>query len=608
MKYFLLIFISLLVLIVDSSVYNSFHTPKNYLLIISVPVLILLISIQLLKNKIKTIQLSLIEILLIVRLFWIVFAANDLNQLIHSLGFHILLSLTALTIFVRIYNLATTTRKNTKEQLWFIEKTVILLFIIGAIQSFIGFYQNFQFNAGTGQFVKTSMIGTLGSANGFGIFQAISLLSGMICLVNFRSRLSRLFCVVGIIIVLISLIMNGSRGAILSFLFAVSVIHIIYLFSKDRKNKYAFATVISLVFVGVFIFLFGLNTESSFGRIMVWEISFPMLTNNLSSGIGFGEYAKQFLFYQSDFFNNPANLHLAYKAANLKQAHNEFFQAFFESGLIGGIIFLSIWGVAVFSLVKLIWDKSKQSKEMQFSDWLKNDIIFKNSVVMGILSIICFHSLMDTPLHLLPIAAIAYICLGLTTIPSFEIKLTGLLIGILISINTIFSIYSINKSITEYPSYQKWQVGNEFAQSKKWTWAISSYESALVYLPNNGELSFHLGSAYVFNEQYSKGLFYLNKSLSSFTDRNIFLSLSFAQLKLKNLSEAEKNAKIALAMFPDQLAPHLLLGEIYFYQGDTSLSKASLQKCINLETSIKSYETDQIKKDAVELWKNFYKN
>ena len=125
-------------------------------------------------------------------------------------------------------------------------------------------------------------------------------------------------------------------------------------------------------------------------------------------------------------------------------------------------------------------------------------------------------------------------------------------------------------------------------------------------LPENCELQFHLGSAYVLSGKFYKGLALLQSSLKNYNDRKIYLSLSLGCLRTGNHIKAEKHAKRALAMFPDHLAPHLLLGQIYFKTGQYEKSRAELQKCINEETSRKSEKTAQIKREAQYLWQIYY--
>src|SRR5690606_715845 len=138
--------------------------------------------------------------------------------------------------------------------------------------------------------------------------------------------------------------------------------------------------------------------------------------------------------------------------------------------------------------------------------------------------------------------------------------------------------------------YWDWKKGVELVRKQEWEPAIFYYQRALGRLEEKGELSYHLGSAMVFNGQYSKGIYWLGESKKDFNDRNIYLSESLANLKLGKLEKAEQSAKRALCMFPTHLAPHLLLGEIYYEEDRIKESKASLIKCINEDISIKSVE------------------
>ncbi|HMB98670.1 MAG TPA: hypothetical protein VKM36_09320 [Balneolaceae bacterium] len=144
------------------------------------------------------------------------------------------------------------------------------------------------------------------------------------------------------------------------------------------------------------------------------------------------------------------------------------------------------------------------------------------------------------------------------------------------------------------------------AESISWQKATGHYQHALEYLPDEGELHFHMGAALVMQESPSRGLVHLEHALKNFNDRNIYLSRSLAFTELKQYGKAEENAHTALSMFPDHLAPHLLLGEIYHYTKLENKSKESLLKCIKQQTSVQSDQTKQISEDAADMWKQFY--
>lgn len=172
------------------------------------------------------------------------------------------------------------------------------------------------------------------------------------------------------------------------------------------------------------------------------------------------------------------------------------------------------------------------------------------------------------------------------------------------------SFYLFFASITQiskYPGYYSWKKGVDHSAKLEWEASILDLNKALEQLPQKGELLYNLGASHIFNDEYSRGLFYLKESEKYFNDRNIYLSGAYALMKLGDLKEAEASAIKALKMFPTHLAPHLMLGEIYFYQGRFEQSKVSLLKCMNEEIEIKSVETKQISKDAKDLYNKFYK-
>ncbi|MDD5231057.1 MAG: O-antigen ligase family protein [Candidatus Marinimicrobia bacterium] len=365
-----------------------------------------------------------------------------------------------------------------------------------------------------------------------------------------------------------------------------------------RLSRIGGVVVVFICFLFCILFLYKLNPESSIGRFMEWRVSAPMIKDHPIKGVGHGRFAVEYLYYQSRYFENPVHNSLAYKAANVKQAHNEYLQAFCESGILGGLLFLSIWIFALWNLFYHLYQNRNHRRQYY-------------GLAMILLTIL-IHALVDTPLHVLPISVVAYIALGLIPVKESIIKKINVHSGLSRCMITIvlllFLIFILGKSIYQYPGYNHWNKGVKYARNHYWEMAIEQYQSALKRLGGEGELQFHLGSAMVLSGSNSRGVYFLKESLKNFNDKNIYLSLGYGFLHLKNYIDAEKYTRIALSMFPDHLAPHLLLGEIYYYQGKIEDSKASLKKCINRQTSVQSDDILQIATDARNLWKRFYAN
>jgi O-antigen ligase len=580
---------------VDENVYLPFHTAKNYALLFFVPLTVFFAFFKrFFIEKAREVHISFLEIVLTVRLLWLVFTNPSVVVHPSGLGFWLLLCLMVFSFSLRQFSFIQKRRLS--------NRFIRLLWMAGFVQALIGFYQFYAYANIHSQIVKTAMFGSIGSPNGYGLLLSVSLIALLTDISSFKNRnLKILIMLIGFII-LAALIMNKSRGALFALICAAVFYSVIVIRRKAafpkyyaRYRKYA-RFVFAFVILGmavIFYLLYRIDIESSFGRLMVWRLSAPMVVENPLKGVGYNRYAVEYLDYQAVYFSDPENREHSYKAANLKQAHNEFFQAFFETGVIGGILFFSLWALAAIPFYKAI--KQKRISTSQTGLAL-------------ILAVILIHAFMDSVLHVLPISVMAYAILGLTPRQKiyWRFSLSGKGLWIFLIPFLFLFILMAYKSFIQYPAYQNWQKGYEYNRQGKYAWAVPLYRSALAKLPGQGELLFHLGSALALKGEYSKGIYSLRRAERNFNDRNLQLSMSYAYLKLKNYPKAAYHANKALAMFPDHLAPHLLLGEIYFYMGALKKSRYSLKKCIHSETKIKSSETLQIKRDALNLWQKFF--
>lgn len=629
LKYLIILIIVSVSFVFDPGIYRSYHTPKNLLLIILIPFCLLLFcfaavckakgfltrrlvrndncevpqSVSLFRKHTKSskefyLNFSIIEILLLTRFIWLIITNPEFLKHPSDLEFWILLSLIFLTFLTRQVFLNSTNKK----------KFFVILFrsiwLTGLLQAFIGFYQFYSFNNISSQFMKTPIIGLIGSANGYGIFASIGIIAGLIDFVIQEKRKSKIIILFFILLMPVSLFLNGSRGALFALVCSLSITLILFYYKNHTwelkvftlfTKKIVIPAFFVFIIVGFGVWISGLNWESTKGRFMIWEISAPMFSNNLIFGVGQNHYSIEYLNYQADYFHNKNNLTYSYKAANLKQAHNEFIQAFCESGTAGGIIFLIICIYPLYLLLQKIISNHSEDRIFYYG-------------LFAIQLVILIHSLVDSPLHVLPVSVIFYIILGLIPAKNLKFKLDKRKWIMLLILLSLYIIFIGDKAVRQYSGYYYWEKGVERTQKYLWKDAIENYDIALRKLPEKGELEFHLGSAMVMNQDYIKGINFLNKSLNNFNDRNIYLSLSFAYLRINKYNLAEKFSKIALSMFPDHLAPHLLFGEIYYRLGKIEKSKSSLIKCINQETHFHSFNTYQIAKNAEQLWSKFYGN
>ncbi|MEQ9307999.1 MAG: O-antigen ligase family protein [Balneolaceae bacterium] len=564
------VFLGLVVLLVDPFAYHSFTALKNLVFTVGILAFLLWIVIAL-----KKIELGWMTILFAIRIVWLALTNSD--WLLHPSndGFYLSVSLLGLLIICK--NL---------DQKKFFPFFLWVLLVSGIIQTCVGVYQLATYVPNPSIPIKTPFIGTFGTSNGLGIFMVLSIISGLTLCYKHRNP----FLYVLTFTTLLGLLFTESRGSLLALFVACSAVLGILFYQKTQRVflKKALIGVVALTTMVAGLFLYWVDMGSSSGRWMIWEITTLMIEDNPVLGVGHGNYSKEYLNYQAVYFGDESHIENEIKAANIKQAHNEFLQSFAEGGIVSGVLLLIIWILPFF----LMFRNSR------------GDFSGIELAKLGMISAIVFHSLLDSPLHVLPVAIVGYAVVG--SVDKNFIALSGKYKhGLTFFVSAYLILVSITK-IKAYSGHHFWKEGVEHVRKQQWKLAINDFENALERLPEKGELLYQMGSAHVFDEQYTRGIYFINKSKEHFNDRNIYLSESYALLKLKKYEQAKQSAFTALSMFPTHLAPHLLLGEIYYYLGDTDQSKTYLLKCINEEIEIKSIETKQISEDAKLLWQDLY--
>ncbi len=602
--------------VVDPLSYAPYQAPELLLLVV-IPLVTLVFTClyQIVRRRTFEISFSIIELLLVAGFIWILYGSPLL--LIHTGNLQLFSLITFILVgFVarQAHAWPEETEKDAKhaESNSALRLLVRTIWIVGVCQAIIGFAQYYTVFSwlpiGTG---KTRMIGLIGAANGFGTIMALAVMALIVESAEARHWKSRITFLAIAIVPFLALVLNGCRGALLAlvaaaivFLLAIRKSHgNIALTPNDNAlsspTRRKGLRVRSLVLAATILILFGVlssylyfyDFQSSLGRIFVWRVSAPMFFEHPIKGVGLGNYSVKYLDYQKDFFKDPANLPLAFKASNMKQALSDYVQVFCETGLVGGLLFIATIGIALWGF---------------FSRKNRRILIGAGSLLLVIL----IHMGVDTPLRIVPVAAAMACLLGLAPVPSKWIRhfrLTPAALGIaLLPALLAASVFVGIGCERYYQGHVLWFKGYEFARQHRWQFAAQEYKRALADLPHDGQLLFNLGAVQIIENSYSEGIYHLQEARASYNDRNIYLSLSEGYLGLHEYEKAQHYAGVALAMFPDQLSPRLILAEIYYRTGRFGKSKESLRKCIDGDTSIRSHEVEQISAAAQRLWDQYY--
>jgi len=595
----LLLILGITPLLFCNQMQYNFHTPKYLFMQFAV---FFAIAIILLRKHIL-IQINSLDSLVLFRLLWFIplaFMTNRYASLFDNIDIFAYLAL-----FYVVIQMIFSDRSRTGT-IDFMKITVSVIAIACSIEALYGLLQYIGldlFHPGGYQSYESLVVGTFGSANSMGGYLAASFPFLIYWFYTQKKKICKY--VIGFcgLIILCALVLTLSRGAWLAllgglFFLAYPVLH--RFFKKRFQNKYikiGIVIIISLVILISLVGIYHLNADSALGRIFIWKVSGLMIRDYPILGVGYGNYGFQYLNYQAKFFDNHENAIYYEKACGIKSAHSEFVHITAETGIIGLVLFcLLIILFFIYSRKILLSRINKESRNLV-------------RIFVAAFIVIILHSAVDSVLHTLPISIMFYFSLAMMSALSkkysdnmtrysksigFNLKTNKLML----SIGIIILLFNIYRIVYKGIGYVHWKSGQNEVMQGNWDKGIEEYENAIKYLPNNGELQFHLGAAYSYTGQSEKALKIIQQSQDSFNDKNIYIVLGITHMDLGNYEEAEENLKNVTYMYPQLLYPHFLLAQLYHRTAYISRAVSELHYILEENPKILSDDVRAIKRDA----------
>lgn len=229
----------------------------------------------------------------------------------------------------------------------------------------------------------------------------------------------KVFWFAACVIIAYTVILTNSRGSMLSLIGGLACFYII---KKRSVTGYVVAGVIAIALLAIApsrMGELGSGDYSAMGRVYAWILALELLAMNPLFGIG----AKHFLDFHS------------------LTTHNSYVLAMVENGLIGFFGYLSIFVIAVYTMIKVAYNVEDKKKS--------TEIIALVSGMLGILISIFFISRTYVLLPYLYIAIMmVYIRVHFPDLHNKYINKLGLAKLALITISFIVFIYLFNRLAT----------------------------------------------------------------------------------------------------------------------------------------------------------------
>ncbi|MDR2522446.1 MAG: O-antigen ligase family protein [Synergistaceae bacterium] len=253
-------------------------------------------------------------------------------------------------------------------------------------------------------------IGNTGQQNMFGLWMAVCVMSSVYLYIAYATTPSGkkrhpAVTVLNLAIMGINvwgLWQSTSRSAILSLFVALAALSVIIL-RQFRGENAGYARRLIHVFL-LFLIVFRLvaavdeqrseelvsktvdmiqHAETIGGRAGIWATSFTMFKMYPLWGVGLGQYKWHYLEAQREMFKAYPENPWQYT----HWAHNEFLQWFCETGVVGGLLLLAMWGFWGVSFLAMLW-RGRQKKTAPEFIWACSLIV-----------LISFNALWTRPFH-----------------------------------------------------------------------------------------------------------------------------------------------------------------------------------------------------------------
>lgn len=264
----------------------------------------------------------------------------------------------------------------------FLKTAVLLSLVVGVI----AIYQGFKFIPEYGYSVKTAYLikGNFAHKNIFSEIAFVTFAFAAYGIYYFRG-LWRKAAVLGSVLVFLTIILLVTRAVWVAMLVSTVVTLIVYKLSvAHRDGKALLSRSVKLIFAG--ILLLGITTVAIFvkldsnssikkhvieatdftsgntyHRLNIWKKSIPIVKEHPLIGVGAGNWKIEVSKYNVALYYNNRGWVVP------RRTHNDYINVITETGILGLIAFLAMFGVLIFYLIKLIRKSEHRSDALFYS-------------------------------------------------------------------------------------------------------------------------------------------------------------------------------------------------------------------------------------------------
>lgn len=481
-------------------------------------------------------------------------------------------------------------------------KAIIMVFLTsGAIEGIYGFLQLTGLH--TNLLYVFKVHGTFNNPGPYTNYLVITLVFAFGFFLHFKQtgrfhNFLRYFSLTVAIIISVLLPFTGSRTSWLAAL--VGMIAVSWplcrklkwygLMFGNGKRKTISLILAGIVAIIVCLSLFQYKSQSSKGRLLIYEVSFTMIKQHPVFGLGFCRFPAEYNNYQGSYFKENPESKKAILADNIKTCFNEFLQVWVELGLIGLLLFAGIV-ICIFSY------KPKSGTEYL--------AIPAKGALLAVLVCCCF----SYPLRILPVTVYIVFLIAIIAatydIRTFSVKLAKKVYKPLILIVSVIALLMFYKQAIDFNARKTWDLAIKYTQRVDYKKAIPLYSKVYPVLNYDGFFLYNYGSE-LSEIDTIKSIQILEEATRYLSDNDLCAYLGDDYFAIKNYLKAEHYYILSQQMTPNKIYPRYQLFKLYCESGQLQKAYAVAQTISKMNVKIPSGTVYTMKED-IKQWLLRYK-
>lgn len=337
------------------------------------------------------------------------------------------------------------------------------------------------------------------------------------------------------------------------------------------------------------------KADSTNGRRYIYSISHTILKSNCGYGIGFQKFRVRFNEEQASYFyNHDIDSPRALLADNTFYAFNDYLQWIIETGLLGIIALL----LFIFLLYRRIV--------------FLNKTVGKNQTITAATSaLICIGvaAMVSYPLQVIPIQAMALICLGILIFyPGNRTGVFNRVTGYTIKTAFVgFSVFFLIDSIRVLQRKAEVKKAFELVLTGYRTDAIRKYEQIISKHPGHGDIIYLYAEQLFYSNRLKEALFAVKRAREYYVDNKLYRLKAKIEDELNMLSDAEASYLHTIYMVPNRMASRFDLMNFYISHKDTLKTTYWANSILNMPIKVPSERTETMLQETRAILKQMRK-